>query len=163
MIYIVLDDCIASIGLKGLLPAGKNGSEEIANSLIRLLNGPQDVVLYDGRDASGTKALKAPAGAAQELARRLLTRYGSDGMSIRLDCCICLDVKWFDDMEYGIQLLRLLSKNPLFKIRKVIVLSLYTDSVIGRQFQSEFNIPKDNMLVRGAVGWDFVAELMLKV
>jgi hypothetical protein len=152
-IILVLDD---QISMKksddfraGRLPAGRISSENAAENLLR---AGFDVMVYDGRGSDGrVEFVDDPSSAATELTARINRRYRPVGNEPPVECDVLLDLKWFDDEDYGRRLLdALFTRTESMDIRLVIVWSNYTDPAVRNRFRSQFEIPPGNVLDRAA-------------
>ena len=146
MPILVLDDQLAARDEKGHLPAGRNRSE----SMFELLKAEGfDAVLYDGRGKDGVSELQKGRFAAMELVRRLVEEYPGTSEELPLPCNVILDLKWFDDEDYGRELLAALMEDRSVIVGKVVVWSVITDRVVRRKFFEQFEVPPEQVLDRG--------------
>ena len=156
MFVLVLDDQLSAADEAGVLQAGRNRSEHLYELIIE---SGHDAMLYDGRAANGMSELESGREAAEEIVRRLVSKFPTTSEEQPIECQIVLDLKWFDDEDYGRQILENLTDCKILSVGKVVIWSVITDKSVRRRFLTQFEVPADHVLDRAAAPAERVLRL----
>ena len=108
------------------------------------------VLIYDGRAPDGIEEyVDDPDAAASELTGRILRRFPISEERQSVECDVLLDLRWFDDDDYGRKLLSALAEKPEISVGRIVVWSVVTDRAVRRRFFDQFEVAPDDVLDRG--------------